>query len=123
MATGVTQAIGVTAIGPGSRVTAVLAAGANNNLTPSGQAIQAIGMIDLDSTAGVANITGLAAGYDGQRITLRLTTASAVTLNNANGGSSASNQFSGTGDSVLAQGLAIDIVYYAGSVNKWVFVP
>lgn len=123
MPSGITQVIGITATGVGSRVSAVLAAGANNNLTPLGQAIQAIGMIDLDSTAGVANITGLAAGYDGQRITIRLTTASAVTLNNANGGSTASNQFAGAGDQVLAQGLAVDIVYYAGSVNRWVFVP
>lgn len=123
MPSGVTQATGISAIGPGSRVSVTLAAGANNNLTPSGQAIQAISMIDLDSSAGVANITGLAAGYDGQRITFRLTTANAVTLNNSNGSSSAANQFLGTADQGLTQFLAVDVVYYAGSINKWVFVP
>jgi len=120
MPQGITQSPGISLVGNGL-ITAVLASGANNDLNPTGFG-PGTGRIDLDSTAGVANITGLRPGYDGQRVTLRLVTANAVTCNNLNGGSAATAQFSGTGDSVLAQRLAVDIVYYAG-IGKWVFVP
>jgi hypothetical protein len=102
--------------------TVVLAAGANNNIAPA----TPYGRIDLDSSAGVANVTGIVAGTDGQVATLRNKPGgNAVTLNNLNAGSLAANQLSGPAgnDVVLPAGTALTIVYYAGSIKLWVLNP
>jgi hypothetical protein len=102
--------------------TVVLAAGANNNIAPA----TPYGRLDLDSTAGIANVTGIVAGTDGQVITIRNKPGgNDVTLNNTNAGSAAANRFSGpNGNDVdLPTGTAIEAVYYAGAIKLWVLVP
>ena len=107
----------------GTRLSFVLAAGANNNVTPVGF-VATVGRLDLDSTAGVANITGLLAGADGQQVLIRVKPGgNNVTLNNLNGGSLAANQFSGPDDIVLTPGTALLLMYYGDAINNWVMVP
>jgi len=102
--------------------TVVLAAGANNNIAPA----TPYGRVDLDSSAGVANVTGMLAGTDGQVSTIRNKPGgNEVTLNNTNAGSAAANQFSGPGgnDVDLPAGTAIGAVYYGGTIKQWVLIP
>jgi hypothetical protein len=102
--------------------TVVLAAGANNNIAPA----TPYGRVDLDSTAGAANVTGLVAGSDGQVITIRNKPGgNDVILNNANAGSAAANQFSGPGgnDVDLPAGTAVGAVYYGGTIKQWILIP
>jgi hypothetical protein len=101
----------------------VLAAGATNNLNPGGPFPVSIDRVDFDTTAGDANVTGLVAGQDGQRIIARNIGANNLTLNNEDAGSAAANRFSGASDLILTAGGAATLVYYAGSVAKWVLVP
>lgn len=124
MTTGITQATGITANTAltGSLAVSTLAAGANNNLVPTGSLNAGVGRIDLDSSAGVANITGLIAGFDGQRLVLRNSGANAITININNGGSASANQFSSVSDVVVGALQAIEVMYFAGTLNKWVVV-
>lgn len=114
----------------GILATAVLSAGANNNLDPIAAWPAGFGRLDLNAAAGAANVTGLKAGIDGQQIVIRNLPSSGnnVTLNNQNAGSLAANQFQGlslaspNADMILVPGSAILLMYYAGSLNYWVML-
>lgn len=103
-----------------------LAAGANNNVDPSATwPVTAGGLnygrLDLDTSAGVATLTGLKAGNDGQEVLGRVIGANQLTVDTFNAGSTAANQFSyAAGGFILVQWSTFLLVYYAGSVNKWV---
>lgn len=122
MAQGVTTVVGITATPPaqGPRLSFAAAAGAANDVNPGGGWPGLYGRLDVDTTAGAASWTGLLAGFDGQRIMIRNTGANSLTLNNQNAGSVAANRFASSGDTVIAAGLSVEAVYYAGSVNRWV---
>lgn len=120
MAQGVSLAPGLSLVG-NSSARVVLAAGANNNLAPA-SFNSGTGRLELNSTAGVANITGLMAGFDGQRVILRNIGANTVTLNLLNAGSAAANQFNGVADTAIAANQAIEIMYYGETILKWIIV-
>ena len=101
----------------------VLAAGETDNLNPGGPFPVSIDRVDFDTTAGVATITGMVLGQNGQRIIARNIGANNVTFKNQNASSTAANRFSGAADLTLLAGGAAMMVYYAGSVNRWVLVP
>ncbi|HYM34701.1 MAG TPA: hypothetical protein VET48_04845 [Steroidobacteraceae bacterium] len=108
----------------GVLVTAALAAGANNDFNPGGAFPVGVGRLDLDSTAGVATVTGLLAGSDGQQVFIRNKPGgNNVTLMNANGGSAAANQFTSSDDIILTPGTAVVLMYTAGAINKWALAP
>lgn len=104
----------------GIYVSVALAAGANNNLNPGGGWPAGFGRLDLNTAAGVANVTGLLAGSDGQMILVRNIGVNNVTLNNQNAGSLAANQFVYVNDLVLPQFASALLVYYGGAINMWV---
>jgi hypothetical protein len=97
-------------------VSAVPATGANNNFIPSGFG-PLVAFLDLNP-AGVCNITGLAAGADGQTVTITNTSANNVTLNTLNVGSLAANRFRLPFDTVLTQNSGIT-VRYSTSISLW----
>jgi hypothetical protein len=114
--------------GGGQLATAVLTAGENDNLNPGSGWPTGYGRLDLNAAAGVANLTGLLAGTDGQQVIIRNLPGSGnnITLNNQNAGSLAANRFQGlnlsspNADVILAPGSAILLMYYGGSLNYWV---
>ena len=113
--TGVTSVGGFSSFAP--------AAGATNNANPGSGFPALLGRIDVDTTAGNANWTGLLAGVDGQIVIIRNTGANNLVLNNQNASSTAANRFSAAADFTLVPGDAVWVVYYGGSVNRWVIVP
>ena len=104
----------------GTYVAVVLDAGANNNVNPAAGWPNGYGRVDFDTSAGVANVTGLLAGSDGQMILARNIGVNNLTLNNQNAGSLAANQFIYVNDLVLPQYASALLVYYGGSINAWV---
>lgn len=100
------------------------AAGAANNVNPGGGFPTSIGRVDVDTTAGDGNWTGMLAGTDGQIVIIRNAAGTNnLTLNSQNAGSTAANRFAAASDFTLPAGAAIWAIYYAGSVNRWVIVP
>lgn len=96
-------------------------AGATNDTAPVGFD-STIDRLDVDTTSGAANWTGLIAGADNQPVYVRVTGANALTLNNQNAGSAAANRFSGVDDRIILLNTVIALRYYAGSVNRWVMM-
>ena len=105
-------------------VSYIAAAGASNNVNPVGFG-PTIHLLDVDTSAGAANFTGLIAGADGQQLVLSVTGANLLTLNAANTGSTAANRFRAAADLTLLQNGSFNLVYYGAStgVNRWVIVP
>lgn len=112
--------------GVGSLISYAPAAGPSNDVNPAGFS-SSVGRVEVDLTLGSANWTGLLAGSDGQIVLVSVIapnlTANTLTLNNQNAGSSAANRFRGSDDTVIVFGNTLQIVYYAGTVNRWVIVP
>lgn len=108
----------------------VLAAGANNDVNPGGGWPVSFGRLDLNAAAGVANVTGLVAGSDGQQVLVRNLPSSGnnITLNNQNAGSTAANRFQGlnlaspNADVILVPGASMLLMYYGGALNYWVML-
>jgi hypothetical protein len=91
----------------------VCAAGANNNIVPTGFGVQSARII-LTAPSGVANITGLQAGTPGQSVAIiNADAANMITLNNRNAGSAAANQFFYFADMILPPGTGVIAVYDA----------
>lgn len=98
---------------------ATLSAGATNNYNPAGFGT-GVGRMDITPGAGGSNLTGLAAGADGQIVLIcNISATDTLTLNNQNAGSSAVNRFRFSGDLALPPGARSWCVYYGGSVNRW----
>lgn len=101
------------------------AAGANNNATPdSAVNIQTLNRLRINSGAGVCNLTGLAAGLDGQLLWVTNTGANAVTLNSENAGSTITNRFKGSDDLTIQPNDSL-LIYYdtaigAGTPGRWI---
>src|ERR1700744_1957389 len=82
----------------GAYTTAIVAAGANNNVLPAGagwpgSTASPYGRVDFVGAAGDFNVTGGVGGLDGQIVIFRNATAFNCTLNTLNVGSLAANQF------------------------------
>jgi hypothetical protein len=105
-------------IGP-LRATAALAAGANNNLNPGGGWPTNYGRLFL-TAAGAANLTGLVAGLDNQWVLIvNDDPVDNITLNSANAGSAAANQFDYAADLILPP-LSTVIAVYDAPEAKWI---
>ncbi len=109
-------AAGIVELGPFLSV--ATAAGVTNNFNPGG-AWPTIGRLDIDTTAGNAELTGLVAGTDGQMVLIRNTGVNSLQLDNANASSATANRFQSVGDFVIAQFGRVFAVYYAGAINRW----
>jgi hypothetical protein len=96
-------------------------AGAQNNVSPGGAFPTSIGRLDVTLGSGAANWTGLLAGTDGQILVIgNVDATNTLILNALNVGSSAANQFRYSADLIITPSTSILLVYYAGTVNKWV---
>jgi len=115
---------GGSGIGSG-RATAVLAAGATNNLAPAGfpgaPGPNQIGRLILTAPSGAANVTGLVAGNDGQWVLIvNNDPNNAITLNSQNAGSTAANRFQYVaGDLTLPVGGSVLAVYDV-TIARWI---
>lgn len=78
------------------------------------------GRLDVVSNAADTTLNDLTAGYDGQSLRIRNTGTGTLTLTAENALSTANTRFSGVGDVGIAAGDCLDVMYYAGSVNRWV---
>ncbi len=106
--------------GLGTYLAYTSAAGASNNVNPTGFA-STVGLLDV-TLAGDANWTGLTAGGDQQLLTIaNADTVHTLTLNGLNAGSSAANQFRAGGDAVLPPLSAILLCYYT-TPAQWIVV-
>ena len=89
--------------------------GSVNNWAPSGFANASVIRIGSD---GVYNITGLAGGTAGRQMILLNVSASAITLSNDDGSSTAANKFLANASVVLSPEEAITI-WYDGTSSRW----
>lgn len=106
----------------GIQISYATPAGASNDTVPTGFT-SSVNRLDVDTSAGAANWTGLTAGVDNQMVYIRVTGANNLTLNNQNTGSLAANRFAGVDDFPLLPGAGLMVCYYAGTVNRWVMMP
>lgn len=104
--------------GIGSYLEDAPTAGVHNNYNPTGFG-STVGRLDIDTTAGDVELTGLQAGTDGQLLIATNIGANNLILDPLNAGSSAGNQFRLVGQMYAAQYDAILLCYYGGTVNKW----
>jgi hypothetical protein len=77
-------------------------------------------MFRLVGPSAAFQIGGLTNGFDGRMIYLYTTITQAWTINNADGGSSAANQISGTKGALTATNEASAILMYSATLSKWV---
>lgn len=99
-------------------VTAALAAGANNNLSPAGlDATARLGLTPVDDTS---ELRGLEAGTDGQLLMiLNHSTANLFTIVNESGTSTAANRFAINGDIIIPARCGA-LFMYDGTIDRWV---
>lgn len=104
------------------RAAVALAAGGTNDLNPHASSPAwptSYGRLILTAPSGVANVTGLVAGTDGQWLFIfNNDAANAVTLNSQNAGSAAANRFVYFADMVLSPGVGVVAVYDA-TIARW----
>ena len=114
-----TEVYGLLPAGPPAMqlLVSALPAGQSNNVSLG----LAVGFLDV-SAPSVANVTGIAAGFDGQELIVTNTGAAQVTINALNAGSAAANQIRLPFDFVLTQNNSI-FLKYSASLNLWVGVP
>jgi hypothetical protein len=76
--------------------------------------------LDIQANASNTTINDLPIGADNQNVRIRNTgSAGILILISENAGSTAAKRFLGKSDMGLAPNETIDLVYYAGSVNRW----
>jgi hypothetical protein len=103
----------------GKYLSANLPAGSNVSFNPGSGWPSTYGRLDL-VLAGDATLESLVAGNDGQEVTVRNNSAFTLTIPTGGGGS---EPFAGGGGgTILPPGTAINLTYYAGSINEWVIV-
>jgi hypothetical protein len=109
----------------GDKLTYFATAGETDNVDfgspwPAGS----VGRVDVVTTAGDCNFTGILAGVnDGQGLLIRnVTGGSNLTLNNLDNSSDSENQITSATDIILAPGEAVILVYDA-DLELWVISP
>lgn len=109
-------------IGATGYVLYAAAAGASNDVTPVGFGLNTR-FLDVDTTLGNAQFTGLIAGQHGQRIVLTCLGPNQLRLDGLNGGSLAANQFREAGNLILLTNMTTELIYCSlGGVNKWLVI-
>lgn len=104
-------------ITPSGVVSDAPSAGAHNDYAPTGYGATT-GFIEI-TPAGVANITGLLAGYHGKIVILSNLSANNITLNSLNAGSLAANRFRLPFDLILSQNSS-QAFRYNSTVALWI---
>lgn len=104
-------------ITPSGSVSDAPTAGAHNDYAPTGYG-PTTGFLEL-TAGGAANITGLAAGYNGQTVIISCLGSNAITLNALNTGSAAANRFRLPGDLVMLPNQA-QAFRYETAVALWI---
>jgi hypothetical protein len=104
-----------------NRVVYASPAGPNNNVAPPGFDANTR-YLDVDTTAGAAQWTGLLAGANGQRVVVTPIGAGSLRLDALAGGSVAANQFRAAANTMLITNLSTEIEYSSG-VGKWLVIP
>lgn len=105
--------------------TVTAAAGAQNNVAPDGGVnVQTLDRLYVNTAAGNASFTGLAAGLDGQLLWIVNTGANDLTLQSENAGSTITNRFKGVADLTVPGGDSL-LIYYDSSIGavtpgRWV---
>jgi hypothetical protein len=107
----------IASTGPTTVIYGVPAA-ANNDYNVNGQMGAAVGFIDLTPTT-ICNISGLAAGFDGQIIVITNLSAFQMTLNSLSSNSQPQNRFRMAADFILTQNNGKSFKYSA-SIGLWV---
>lgn len=103
----------------GTRGAVTAAAGSQNNVAPDASVnIQTLGRLFVNTAAGNATFTGLSAGYDGQLLWVNVAGGNTLTLNTADGSSTAANQFSGSANLTFNSGDNL-LLCYDGTLQKW----
>lgn len=103
-------------------VTASVPAGTSHDLNPVGWG-PSVDVLDIDISAGNAVVTGLKAGYNGQRVVITPVNGPGNTLSlPALTGSSAANQWRIPSDMLFLNNNSIQIQYSTG-VGKWLVMP
>ncbi len=103
----------------GSLITNTPGAGTITGFAPTGFGVTT-GRLDIVSDAADTTLNDLTAGFDGQRLCIRNTGTGTLFLISQNSGSTAANRFSGINDLGILAGDKADLIYYGGSVNRWV---
>lgn len=93
-------------------------AGVKNNFNPPGFGV-GVGRLDIDTTAGDVELTGLASGADAQLLIVTNTGANNLILDPQSALSVAANRFRLPGQMFINQFDAFLLCYYAGGVNRW----
>lgn len=99
------------------------AAGALNNVNPGGAfpldgSGNAVGRLNVDTTAGNTEWTGLVAGTDGIPVLITNLGPNNLQLDNANAGSTAANRFAASGNLVIVPG-GRTLAVYDGGRSVW----
>ena len=103
-------------------ITATVPAGISNDLDPTDWG-PAVDVLDIDISAGNAVVTGLAAGYNGQRVVVTPVNGGANTLTLAAlTGSAPANQFRVPADMIFPNNNSIQLQYSTG-VGCWIVMP
>ncbi len=103
----------------GSLITNTPGAGTITGFAPTGFGVTT-GRLDIVSDATGTTLNDLTAGFDGQRLCIRNTGTGTLTLTSQNSGSTAASRFAGVGDVGIIAGDKADLIYYGGSVARWV---
>jgi hypothetical protein len=103
-------------------ITATVPAGISHDLDPTDWG-PAVDVLDIDISAGSATVTGLAAGYNGQRVVVTPVNGGANTLTLAAlTGSAPANQFRVPADMIFPNNNSIQLQYSTG-VGCWIVMP
>lgn len=99
-------------------------AGRHDNYAPTGADGFPVGYsrVDVDTTAGDVTLSGLLStnALDGQEVIVANVGANNLTLNAQDANSTAANRIRAKDNFVID---VVRLVYYKGSVNRWVLVP
>lgn len=107
---------GGVAIALGGELAFVAAAGANNNVAFGGY-----NRLLVDTSAGAASITGIAAGSNGQLCVVTNQGSSDLTLAVQSASSTAANRLYGVTDITLPQ-FGSSLLQYSNTLSRWVIV-
>jgi hypothetical protein len=102
------------------RLNPTVAAGTTHNYEPTGWG-PSVDVLDIDASMGNATITGLKAGYNGQRVVVTNVGTSVLTLA-ALGSSLPANQFRLPTDYTLLQYMSLQLQYSTGA-GLWIAIP
>lgn len=102
------------------RLNPTVAAGTTHNYQPTNWG-PSVDVLDIDASAGNATITGLKAGYNGQRVVVTNVGTSVLTLA-ALGSSLPANQFRLPTDYTLLQYMSLQLQYSTGA-GLWIAIP